>query len=40
MLEIVGLNLQKAKDGHNLANRNSGLWLQQVEQTWNVLLHI
>ena len=40
MLEIVRLDLQEAKHGHDFANRHTWSGLKQIEETWNVLLHV
>lgn len=40
MLEIVGFDLEEAKNRHDFADRHSGFGLQKVEQAWNVLLHV
>jgi hypothetical protein len=40
VLQILGLNLKIAKDGKNLTDRDTRVWLEQVKQTWDVFLHI
>ena len=40
MLEVVRLDLQEAEDTHDLADWHSWIRLNQVEQTWDILLHV
>ena len=40
MLQVVRLDLKVAEDGHDLTYLDLWIELNQIEQTWNVLLKI
>ena len=40
MLQVVRFYLQEAENWHDFADGNSWLWLEEIEESWNILLHV